>query len=1331
MIRASGFLLGTLLASLAAGGVPQAAPPKFPFDEAAARSWQKASAETLGVPVEAVGPGGIAFVLVPPGTFLMGSPDDEPGRKPDERLHPVTLTKPFYLAKHEVTVAQFRAFVEATAYVTDVERRGGGHAHTAKAVWSHTPGTSWRKPGYAGPFELRDDHPVVHVSVTDARAFCRWLGPEVRLPTEAEWEWACRAGSAARFWWGAEEDSTGKVVNAGDRAIRRVHPEWPRKTMPMEDGHAFMAPVGSYRPNAFGLHDMLGNVWEFCGTRHGAYPEDPVTDPGDLGRQESYDVRGGGWSNEPHDVRCAARNSDPPRFGHSNLGFRVAMPVRKPDEVAAAARALRPPGAPGAKAVLDALESRAKEALAAVDHPATKAAWEQAAPRLRRELRSALGLDRLGKPRSGNVRSAGTLDRGSYRIEKLVYETLPGMEVPAHLYLPAGEGKRPAVLFVPGHWYADSKTKADFQAFAINLARWGFVVLSYDPFGQGERGISLRDHRRTELLPLGAAQQAIVDFESIAALELLLSRPEVDPARIGMTGASGGGFNSWIVPSLDPRVAVTVPVVGTSEFYEQLSVVRERDWYEAKEHCHFVPRLLRFANNHEFLAMVAPRPLLVIAAHNDHGFRIPGNRAVVEYGRALYGALGAPERIGYFEDDKEGHGYQKAKREAAYGWFLKWLKGEGDGAAKAEPATEVPPWDAAELRCFPENRSSGPAFAALAKALLEGLPPRDPKVPIMAEHGGALPSALGMPMPVRLMSAPRLERGEAKVVAGVRLERVRWRMLKDEVEVPGVLLAPPGEWKGALLGASDSGKEALLEHGAVREALARGFAVVLADIRGTGENAHGRPGWVFAVSLLLGENFVGRQALDLVAGWRALGGSAELRGKPIALLGSGPHAALAALYASVLEPRVAGLATEGGFASYRDFIERPKSLAESYRLVRAGQEAGHRVDREIPADLVLWEALRRFDLADLEASLAPRPVAVLGAIDGDFQERPGRGSLAELFEKLPKEAVPAKPLGANPSAPVERGRFPNRVHAVEDYETDIERRWWMAGRIETANVPPGSRRACRGTLANDFDDRMGDRSQIYTAVIFNPVPGPPMGKNTRLSFRYWLRGSDQIRVQIYSLSNGYHRHLTLSGLPQGAWQECAVDMTRLRRPDGSGGPLAEDERIDDIQFYTDPLAELVIDDIVLYDAAAEGELLPFPRRILFAGGFDTGRQGKEWPGDFEIVSHEKPRTWKAARSVPNPAGGTWLRVGLRGSRPALGPRVRLRCVARPIGAELYLVSSGRRTGPELLAGLEPAGGWKGFDVSFAAPESVDEIRFVMSNGKELLVDDVILYEPGE
>jgi inosine-uridine nucleoside N-ribohydrolase len=327
---------------------------------------------------------------------------------------------------------------------------------------------------------------------------------------------------------------------------------------------------------------------------------------------------------------------------------------------------------------------------------------------------------------------------------------------------------------------------------------------------------------------------------------------------------------------------------------------------------------------------------------------------------------------------------------------------------------------------------------------------------------------------------------------------------------------------------------------------------------------------------------------------------------------------------------------------------------------------------------------------------------------------------------LPPARVPVKPIA--------RGTLPHRVHVAEDFEMDIERRWWMCGKAELKDLPPGSTRAVRGVLTHDFDDLLGNPKAMYTAVIFNPVPGPPMGKNTRLAFRYRLKGTDTLRVQIYSLTNGYHRHLVLKGLRQDTWQEAAVDMTRARRPDGTGGPLSEGERIDDIQFYADPTAELLIDDIVLYDVAAKGEKRPFPKRILFTAWFDSGRQGKEWPGDFEIAPG-KGFFWHAARSVKNKqTGAPWIRLHLRGRRP-LGPATRLSFRYRLTGADGLRVVLVNRTAKKEhtvnLTGLRQSA-WAEATADFGRTrkgDEVDEVRFLVPKGADLLVDDVLLYEP--
>jgi len=325
-----------------------------------------------------------------------------------------------------------------------------------------------------------------------------------------------------------------------------------------------------------------------------------------------------------------------------------------------------------------------------------------------------------------------------------------------------------------------------------------------------------------------------------------------------------------------------------------------------------------------------------------------------------------------------------------------------------------------------------------------------------------------------------------------------------------------------------------------------------------------------------------------------------------------------------------------------------------------------------------------------------------------------------------KEAVPRPPR--NPSKLVDPGAFPARIHVSEDYDTDIEKRWWMCGKLETADAPAKGGRAQRAVLTQDFDDRQGDLKAMDRAVIFNPVPGPPMGANTRLRFKYKLAGADTLRVQLYSLTNGYHRYLSVAGLERGKWLDGCVDMTDLRRPDGTGGPLAKDERIDDIQFYVDPRAELLIDDVVLYDAATAGEKRPFPKRVVFTGLFDTGKQGKEWPGEFEIVNHEKPLAWKAAKSVPGKDGKPRLVVGLRGAR-TLDAKTELAFRYKFTGQGNVAVSLSNVARSTFTP---KAGEWTEITLKLTPGQgtSTEAIAFALPEASTLLIDDVLLYTPG-
>lgn len=611
-----------------------------------------------------------------------------------------------------------------------------------------------------------------------------------------------------------------------------------------------------------------------------------------------------------------------------------------------AVEALRPVDTTAqAKAVLDDVENRAIEAQAAIHHAQTHAEADRARPELRRKLRTSLGYERFPWPPNLLVKHVGTLEQQSYRIEKLVWQTLPGVEVPGHLYLPTNvKAGAPGILFYNGHWWGDSKTRPDFQAFCINMARLGFVVLSFDPFGQGERGQSSRDHRRTEALLAGVSQQGIAEYETRCALEVLLSREEVDPDRIGITGASGGGYNSWITVALDDRIKVAVPVVGTSDFQEQMAAVRSLDWYDGNEHCHFVHGLMRYANNHELLAMAAPRPVMIIAASEDESFPVHGVREIAAYGRMLYADYGAAARIGYFEDATTGHGYQVKKREAAYGWFRKWLMNQGDGSPYPEPPTRTLSFDAPELRCFPpgRNRAAGPGIVAAVKRISLGKREAWPPIPLEACRADVKPA------PVQRLN-----------LCGT----------------PAFLVHPKGVSKGVLIALDDRGKEALADDPVVKVALAQGWSIAGIDPRGFGERAIAQRNWVAAASLLLGDWYVRRQAADILSALRSFGN------EPVALYARGDNAGLAAA-AALNEAPVAWFVLRDSFLTFRAFLDRPKSLQASYEL--RDTDAGRRTpyDREIPFHYVPFRALEKTDIAQM---LAGSPGLVIQPINGDWE----------------------------------------------------------------------------------------------------------------------------------------------------------------------------------------------------------------------------------------------------------------------------------------------------------------------------------------------------------
>lgn len=259
----------------------------------------------------------IEWADIPAGTFIMGSPTSEVDRSDDETQHKVTLSA-FKMSKHEVTIAQFKAFVDATGYVTDADKGTGGV--DGSAIWTGSEfefkaGVNWKCDVNGNPRpDSEYNHPVIHVSWNDATAFAQWMG--CRLPTEAEWEYACRAGTTTPFNTGSNLTTAQANYDGNYPYNNNAKGEYREKTMP----------VGSFAANAYGLFDMHGNVWEWCSDWYGAYSTSAQTNPKGASSGSDRVLRGGGWYNFAIYCRAAFRGYITPDSRNGNLGFRLVSP---------------------------------------------------------------------------------------------------------------------------------------------------------------------------------------------------------------------------------------------------------------------------------------------------------------------------------------------------------------------------------------------------------------------------------------------------------------------------------------------------------------------------------------------------------------------------------------------------------------------------------------------------------------------------------------------------------------------------------------------------------------------------------------------------------------------------------------------------------------------------------------------------------------------------------------------------------------------------------------------------------------------------------------------
>ena len=589
-----------------------------------------------------------------------------------------------------------------------------------------------------------------------------------------------------------------------------------------------------------------------------------------------------------------------------------------PQDLTSEARALRPSDPSDlSRAADDDLERRAHDALDGIVRANSAKDIEEQRPRLRRRLEKSLGIKRLPWPPDLQVTLTGQVERDGYQIDKLVFQTLPGVWVPAHLYLPSPLTEAaPAVFLSSAHAWEEGKAHPDAQAFAINLSRMGFVLLVFDGIGQGERAGSPAGHRYSELRLVGVTQQALVQYETRCALRYLRSRRDVDPSRLGMAGTDGGGFATWIAAALDDDISVAVVIDDTTDFHGRIPYFRSLDGHELDDQHTLVPGIFRYANNHELLALVAPKPLLIVQSSSDESYSITGARTVRDYGTAIYTTLHERTRIAFVEDESNGRGLQKAKREAAYGWLLRWLAQSGNGKPIDEPDTDVRPADSPELAVLADGRTE-PAEPGI-DALVTGL---------AANAGGRTgsfqPDALLDEEPPRAdwaigLKPARISRHLGHVQPGIY---VPWLALR-----PGPKGASPAN--GVLVAIDDRGKEELVSDPIVREAVeGRGWQVWAIDPRGIGEMQSPRAEWFYRTSLMLGEDLIWRQAFDIR--WfleRANNFPSHL----VALYTRGPGASLAGAYALALarpQPEIAVF--RDGLLSFQEVWQSRRSNGSS------------------------------------------------------------------------------------------------------------------------------------------------------------------------------------------------------------------------------------------------------------------------------------------------------------------------------------------------------------------------------------------------------------------
>jgi cephalosporin-C deacetylase-like acetyl esterase len=656
------------------------------------------------------------------------------------------------------------------------------------------------------------------------------------------------------------------------------------------------------------------------------------------------------------------------------------------------------------------------------------------AERVRSKLWELIGGPLQRTPLHSQI--TGRIERGSYRIEKVIFESLPQVYVTANLYVPtAGKPPLPAVLAPLGHT-EDGKAYRNYQYLYQNLARKGYIVLAFDPYGQGERlqyidsatGRSrfgpTGEHSQAgrPLLLLGNTFALYRVWDGIRALDYLLSRPEVDPARVGCTGHSGGGTMTMYLAALEPRLKVAVAVEGNSENMAGPSYHPPGAVADAEQN--IVGGLPFSIDRGDLLWAFVPKPLLVCYTTHDEGetYSPTYEQGTVEIYRSLvdtYTLFGARDKVDIFASHLP-HDLDFFQRRATYEWFNRWLGNPSAGAEEAgfDSSPE------GSLNCT----STGQVLTSLGGRSVVQLN-IDRALETMPESPFATVTTrsaeLTQNIRERLTGLLELPRERPPLRSKILSSNQRRDLVVEEVQFESerglrimgwfVKQAGSASRRRSVLYVSDAADKVVAEPGSLDRVLDAGYAVYAISLRGSGITAPRLPGagprfygngrdiaeqfaWA---SLALGDSVATQRVWDVLRAIDYLAARHDVSSSQIHVFGS-EASGLAALLAVVLDHRPRSLLLDRVLVSYFSIVS-----VQDYSLPLAWFVPG---------------ILKKFDLPELVAAVSPRPCCLLNTVN----------PVGEVLAEWSIRQSYRQRLG-------DRTAFPSNVRLLVEPEQDVDR----------------------------------------------------------------------------------------------------------------------------------------------------------------------------------------------------------------------------------------------------------------------------------------------------